>query len=242
MKSLKEIILAHLHTKQTKLSEKEQCQVCDCLLDNKFYIGKKSDRESESDRESDEGYILSGNKIAMWEIQRSNMVRTNNPGLQYYKDGKEHREGDLPAIIYFYKDGTCALEKWRKNGMSHRHNDQPAYIMYYKNGNVRQEVWSLDDYRYRRDKPADIIYYRNGTKKIVRYYWAGKNLSHNGLPAKITYYPNGEVKSIVHKYLPTLPNYEPEEIDLEDESCDENTDSETDDESNNEPTHFEYAL
>jgi len=53
----------------------------------------------------------------------------------WYKDGKQHRDNDLPAMINF--NGT---KVWYKNGKPHRDNDLPALIaidgtkLWYKNG------------------------------------------------------------------------------------------------------------
>ena len=53
----------------------------------------------------------------------------------WYKNGKRHREEDLPAVIH--ADGS---KYWYKNGQSHRDGDLPAKIyedgskFWYKNG------------------------------------------------------------------------------------------------------------
>ena len=76
--------------------------------------------------------------------------------IRYYKDGKFHRDGDKPAVIY--SDGT---KFYYKNGKKHRDGDKPAaldlngYEAYYKNGERHRDG----------DKPAVI--YSNGTK----YYY-----------------------------------------------------------------------
>jgi ribosomal protein L25 (general stress protein Ctc) len=59
----------------------------------------------------------------------------NTFGTQFwYKDGQQHRDGDLPAVIYATGD-----QLWYKNGKLHRDGDLPAAIyadgsqFYYKN-------------------------------------------------------------------------------------------------------------
>lgn len=49
------------------------------------------------------------------------------------EDGKRHREGDQPAIIY--ADGS---QMWYSHGKLHRSNGLPAVIM----ANGRQEWWN----------------------------------------------------------------------------------------------------
>jgi hypothetical protein len=60
---------------------------------------------------------------------------TLNGDQYWYKNGKAHRDNDLPAIIYIDKTRI-----WCKNGNYHRDNDLPAVIwwdgdqFWYKNG------------------------------------------------------------------------------------------------------------
>ena len=55
--------------------------------------------------------------------------------IEWYKDGKWHRDNDQPAIIY--SDGS---RYWFKNGKRHRDNNKPAITnvdreqYWYKNG------------------------------------------------------------------------------------------------------------
>jgi len=73
-----------------------------------------------------------------------NPTEINSDGTKFWRnsDGKRHREGDKPAIIYsngsisYYKEGKC-----------HRDGDKPAVIhsdgtlYYYKNGKfIRKET------------------------------------------------------------------------------------------------------
>jgi len=71
----------------------------------------------------------------------------------WYKNGKRHREEDLPAVIH--ADGS---KYWYKNGQFHRDGDEPAIIYvdgskyWYKNG------------QYHRDGDEPAIIYVNGIK------------------------------------------------------------------------------
>ena len=90
--------------------------------------------------------------------------------LEWYKNGKLHRDGDLPAAID--ADGTL---HWYKNGEPHRDDNKPAVIRadgtleWYKNGD-----WHRDG-----DKPVWI--WENGT-----LIWSKNGLNHRVLgPAVI---------------------------------------------------------
>jgi hypothetical protein len=70
-------------------------------------------------------------------IDRGNgVVQEYKDGVEsWYKDGKLHRDGDKPAIIW--ADGSKC---WYKDGLQHRDNDLPAVIWadgtqeWYRNG------------------------------------------------------------------------------------------------------------
>ncbi len=97
-----------------------------------------------------------------------------NYSKYWYKNGKLHRDNDLPAIIYkIYQDED---QYWFKNGKLHRDNDLPAvvhqngYQGWYKNGVLHRD----------NDLPAQIS--PNGT---LRWYKNGKYHRENDLPAII---------------------------------------------------------
>ena len=76
-------------------------------------------------------------------------VNFNNQKI-WYRDGKVHRDGDLPAWI-----AQDYSKEWYKNGKLHREGDLPAWIQ-----GVRQG-WYKNGKRHRDgDKPA-VIGYRN---------------------------------------------------------------------------------
>lgn len=73
----------------------------------------------------------------LWYGERSAMItfRTDKFGtLRWYKDGKEHRDGDLPAWID--ADGN---QYWFKDGKLHRDGDLPAII-----GANGTQIWYKD--------------------------------------------------------------------------------------------------
>lgn len=89
----------------------------------------------------------------------------------WHKNGRRHRDNDLPAIIRANGD-----KHWFINGKYHRDNDRPAIV--YANGD---QYWYQHDKLHREnDKPAVIC--ANGDQ-----YWYINNLQHrtNDLPAVI---------------------------------------------------------
>ncbi len=89
----------------------------------------------------------------------------NNCSKYWYKNGKLHRDNDLPAIIYkIFQDEED--QYWFKNGKLHREHDLPAvmdqngYQCWYKNGEIHRD----------NDLPAEIS--SNGTQ---RWYKNGVN-------------------------------------------------------------------
>jgi len=65
------------------------------------------------------------------------LIDRNKTTESWYKNGKRHRDGELPAVIIHY-DGSVS-KRWYKNGKLHRING-PAVIgcngsqLWYKNG------------------------------------------------------------------------------------------------------------
>jgi hypothetical protein len=101
------------------------------------------------------------------------VIETN--GIQiWYKNGKKHREHDLPAEIYPNGD-----QFWYKNGQLHRDNDLPAVI------SSRYQGWYKNGLSHR-DNDLPAVTSPNGYQ-----FWYKNGLSHrdNDLPAII--YPNG---------------------------------------------------
>lgn len=70
----------------------------------------------------------------------------NGKSQFWYKAGKVHRDGDLPATIH--RTGSMC---WYKNGKVHREEDLPAEI--HSNG---CKFWFIDDEEYRNYVPRPI--------------------------------------------------------------------------------------
>ena len=62
----------------------------------------------------------------------------SNGTKRWFKNGKQHRDNDRPAVIY--SDGT---KLWYKDGQRHRDNDNPAVI--YSDG---AKYWFKDGKEY----------------------------------------------------------------------------------------------
>jgi antitoxin component YwqK of YwqJK toxin-antitoxin module len=62
---------------------------------------------------------------------------------EYYAcEGVLHRDGDLPARIQYYEDGTLCCEKFFLNGSLYRDGSLPQAVYYYENGTLKdQEFW-----------------------------------------------------------------------------------------------------
>jgi antitoxin component YwqK of YwqJK toxin-antitoxin module len=135
--------------------------------------------------------VLSDKQIKWFESKNIKVklleeYKKDDHGNEYwYKNGKLHRDNDLPALIY--KDGD---KLWYKNDKLHRDNDLPSIILingdkfWYKNGNSQRdgdlpaiilsdgsEYWCKNDKLHRdNDLPAMILadgtqyWYYNGVK------------------------------------------------------------------------------
>lgn len=117
----------------------------------------------------------------------------------WFKDGKLHRENDLPAAICYdyYIDGKEAKKSWYKDGKLHRENDLPAVIDDISPF-TNLEAWHKDGFYYREsDKPAVICYDKQGN--IEEKHWVNEDgwvcQRDSDEPSTIEYYPNGNVKA-----------------------------------------------
>jgi len=75
--------------------------------------------------------------VPVGRVYRS-FLHKHYPSLKvWYKNGKLHRDGDKPAVVYAHGD-QC----WYKNGELHRDGDKPAIVYvngfkaWYKNGRL----------------------------------------------------------------------------------------------------------
>jgi antitoxin component YwqK of YwqJK toxin-antitoxin module len=128
--------------------------------------------------------------VKLLEEYKIDKNKINNDFSKYwYKNGKLHRDNDLPAIIYkLFQDEE--EQYWFKNGKLHRDNDLPAIISsigyqgWYKNGEIHRD----------NDLPAVIhqdghqYWYKNG--KLHREHNLPAEISSNGNQC---WYKNGKL-------------------------------------------------
>lgn len=135
---------------------------------------------------------------AFFGIIPKNGKYNNKYGTSYSKNGKCHRDGDLPAIEY--KSGT---KWWYQYGKIHRDGDLPAVV--YAGG---AELWYKDGKHHRDgDKPAQIDCAGKG------WYKDGKRHRDGDLPAYISKsgdkewwknglrHRDGDLPAILHPYF-----------------------------------------
>lgn len=67
---------------------------------------------------------------------------------EWYRNGKLHRENDLPARLITDDNEQPTLEAYFYNGKFHRENDEPAYIVtncykiWYNHGDIQHILWN----------------------------------------------------------------------------------------------------
>ncbi len=112
---------------------------------------------------------LQENLIKTEQLSDGSTVETYDNGMIMYlnKEGKIHRDNDLPAAI----DPVYGIKYWYKNGEKHREN-YPAVV--YKNGNT---IWYKNDKKHRINGPAvdwknTKRWYVNGEDitDVIKYY------------------------------------------------------------------------
>lgn len=113
----------------------------------------------------------------------------------WYKDGKQHRDGGLPASILYHKNGLKRYESWYQNGHQHRDGDLPAQIEYYENGFKQYERWYFIDKLCRDNDKPNLIKYDDSGNIIEEQWFDSKHGTHRGgnKPAVIKYNSSGEI-------------------------------------------------
>jgi antitoxin component YwqK of YwqJK toxin-antitoxin module len=126
----------------------------------------------------------------------------DNGNLYWHRDGKIHRENDMPSIIMNNGD-----KYWYINGVPSRSDMSLPYIEmsngkkryrledggYKKIGRLREEWFNKNSEYNRVDGPAYIRYNENGNIDLEYYYLNGKIHREDG-PASIQYYENGNIQ------------------------------------------------
>lgn len=117
----------------------------------------------------------------------------------WYKNGKRHRDNDLPAFIRYNKNGNILKQTWFRNGNLFRDNNQPTCIIFYESGELEEQKWENDRFtRRNNDQPCVISYYKNGNKKEEKWSvdFKRETLDENGnrKPDAILYNENGNIE------------------------------------------------
>lgn len=103
---------------------------------------------------STEIFLYKDNDTLMWRNRAGQLHRTDGPAeispkyKAWYKDGKKHRDGDLPAVEYVSIESNIKDQEWWRDGKKHRIG-APAVI--YATGSVE---WWNDGKLHREDGPA----------------------------------------------------------------------------------------
>ena len=101
-----------------------------------------------------------------------------------------HRE-DGPALIYYYKSGIIAVERWyNDNHLSRPIEEGPAETQYYKNGNIKSIEWTCIEPG---TPKKSIEYYENGNIKSEFKSEYDPNTLHRR-STKVEYYEDGTIK------------------------------------------------
>lgn len=107
---------------------------------------------------------------------QTNLIATKR---WYDNEGKCHRDGDLPAVETYDKQGNLQTQKWMFNGLNHRAGDLPSYRSYTPKGVIVTESWWKNGIRQRnpvkgKELPA-FIDYCNGIATYHEYFKDGKS-------------------------------------------------------------------
>jgi antitoxin component YwqK of YwqJK toxin-antitoxin module len=96
--------------------------------------------------------------------------------VKHYTDGVLYSDGDKPAVLYYFSDGTPLSETWYDvDGDIHRDGGKPASIFYNSGGGISAERWYQHGDPHREDdKPAVINYYPDGNIRDRRYFYDGE--------------------------------------------------------------------
>ena len=97
-------------------------------------------------------------------------IKTDLLYTRYFKNGKLHRDNDLPAVVS-HKYGQ--VQSWYKNGERHRDDKhKPAYIVSYENEKVIYLKWFQNDVNfsdYSLKQPSSGTYTEIIENKLNKY-------------------------------------------------------------------------
>jgi hypothetical protein len=113
----------------------------------------------------------------------------------WYKNGLLDNDGDLPALVCYYRNGNKRCEEWFKEGKPHR-EDGPAFISYDMYKTTLGENWYLNGLRHRLDGPCVV----NGGEGMA-YSIHGEGMSEEMFLLKTIKTRNDAILNIRHKSM-----------------------------------------
>lgn len=188
----------------TKIKKVYHCGI----LSEVMYLNDKDQLHREGEEPA---YIVycEGNdkvKLEIWSLndEMYRKIEYNARSIKYkemwYKDGKMHRDGDLPAYIIYNEKGTFPRDLiWYQHGKIHREEDLPS-IEWYNDikGYVYYRSWCKNDVYYREnDLPTVEKYNEQGIVTSQEWHSEDGKFHREGGPALIQYSSDG--KSILNK-------------------------------------------
>lgn len=155
-----------------------------CYVDNKIH---KLDGPAVID------YIINndGNEIILKEL--------------WYKNDKQHRDGNKPASMIYYEDGKVKEVKYFVGNKIHKENGA-AVVGFYRNGKICYMKYFKNGKLSNAEKPSTLEFDKNGILRFQAYCLNGECHRENG-PAleifdsygnisKVEYYINGALHRI----------------------------------------------
>jgi hypothetical protein len=99
----------------------------------------------------------------------SSLINGNVISKCWHKNGKIHREGDVPAVITYNFKEKESKRMWYKKGRIHRDGDNPAQIFFESRQIVEERYFKKGLAHREGDLPAIIVYNKNG--QILEQHW-----------------------------------------------------------------------
>jgi antitoxin component YwqK of YwqJK toxin-antitoxin module len=91
---------------------------------------------------------------------------------QWHKNGKLHREGNKPAVIYWNKQGEISHLYFCKNGLFNGDGDLPALFVKYNKTIIK--YWYKENVLHRDNNMPAELWYENGQITIKKWYKNGE--------------------------------------------------------------------
>ncbi len=142
-----------------------------------FSLSQKNIIRNNFSEVSTGNYIVHKDKFYSYQLESSWVEQ-----VEFYKNGKYHRDGDSPAFENFCK----VYKKYYKEGKLHRDNNKPSVLIYSTNNNLEIVEYYQNGKLHRKYLPDRIEY--SGNKIIEEMYFEQGKLHREGKPAWIKYH------------------------------------------------------